>query len=171
MRALHLLFYRPGPDDHWVNHLVTAVAPPFSHCDMQFDNGAATSIYQNESVYIEAKSFSRHNYDRVSITLDEGELERVQTFCDRAYRAKVRFDPVGMILCATPLPRMASRRPTDRTFCSRYLLEALQTTGRPEFMRHDPTTTTPSALYKILREHGKEFIHVSEKRMERVLRQ
>jgi hypothetical protein len=62
------------------------------------------------------------------------------------------------------------RCPAGRTFCSRYLLEALQTTGRPEFIRHDPTTTTPSALYKILREHGKEFIHVSEKRMERALR-
>jgi hypothetical protein len=133
--------------------------------------GSNRSIYQKVCVYIEAKSFSRNNYDSISIILDDGELERVQTFCDRAYRAKVRVDPFGLILCATPLPRMTSCRPTDRTFCSRYLLEALQTTGRPEFMRHDPTTTTPSALYKILREHGKEFIHVSEKRMERVLRQ
>lgn len=172
MRALHVLFYRPDADDRWLNKLVIAVSPPFSHCDLQLDNGMATSIYQDESVYIERKNFTRINYERISIALDEAEYARVVAFCEHAHRTGVVFDPVGMVLSSVPLaaPWVAARRPADRTFCSRYLLEALQATGRPEFTRHSPATTTPSALYRILKEHGKEFIHISEKRMANVFK-
>lgn len=171
MRALHVLFYRPDPGDQWLNKLVVAVAPPYSHCDLQFDNGMATSIYQNESVYVERKNFSRLNYDRISIAVDEGEYDRVVSFCARAHRQEVAFDPVGMVLSSVPLvaPWAASRQPAGRTFCSRYILEALQATGRPEFLKHTPATTTPSGLHRILKEHGRDFIHISEKRMAQVL--
>ncbi len=168
MRALHVLFYRPCADDHWLNRLVTTVAPPFSHCDLQFDDGLATSVYQRESVYMETKSLSRDNYERVSIAIDEGEHERIRDFCTRAHRDQVVFDPLGMALCVVPRAARLREAPLGRTFCSRYILEALQQTGRPEFAAHDPACTTPSALYRMLKEYGREFIHIPEKRLQRL---
>ena len=171
MRALHVLFYKPSADDHWLNRLVTTVAPPFSHCDLQFEDGMATSVYQRETVYMESKSLSRDNYERVSIAIDEGEHERIRDFCVRAHRAKVEFDPLGMALCAMPrgAAKLRGEPPLDRTFCSRYVMEALQQSGRAEFLEHDAATMTPSALYKMLKEYGRDFIHIPEKRMQRLV--
>lgn len=169
MRALHVLFYRPTAEDHWLNRLVTTVAPPFSHCDLQFEDGMATSVYQRETVYMESKSFSRDNYERVSIAIDEGEYERIRDFCTEAHRNKVEFDPLGMALCAMPRAARLREPPPNKTFCSRYVMEALQQSGRAEFLPHDPTCMTPSALYRMLKEYGREFIHIPEKRLQRLL--
>jgi hypothetical protein len=168
MRAIHVVFYRPSADDHWLNHAVTRFAPPYSHCDLQFDTGVATSIYQNECVYMQPKTFSRANYDRVSFTLDETEYERVFNFCKAACDRKVRFDMLGM-LCST-LPFVV-RSPQNATFCSRYVLEALQQSGNPKFSNHRPMTTTPSSLHDALNGLTSNFIHIPDIRISKLVGQ
>lgn len=164
MRAVHVYFYRPSPDDHWLNHAVTRIAPPYSHCDLQFENELATSVYQHEAVYLERKTFSRVNYDCLSLTLDEAEYARVFNFCHSAHQRKVGFDLLGM-LCS-PLP-MRLRSPPHVTFCSRYVLEALQQAGRPALAPFDATTMTPSNLHKTLSSINKSnFIHIPSKRIQ-----
>ena len=165
MRAIHVLFYKPEAEDHWINHLVTAVSPPYSHCDMQFDDGTATSIYQNESVYMQKKNFSRTNYARISFTLNDAEYNRVKKFCDKAHTDKIKFDMLGMLCSSLPI---GIRHPPDKTFCTRYILEALHQSGRLDLQLIDPLTTPPSTLYNSLRELGNGFIHVPEVRMQRL---
>ena len=165
MRAIHVLFYKPSAGDHWINHLVTSLSPPFSHCDLQFDDGTATSVYQWEAVYMEKKNFTRLNYERISITLDDHEYQQVWEFCQAAFKAQVRFDMIGMALSRIPI---GLRKPSDRTYCSRYVIEALQKSGRAEFNKLNPLTTSPSTLHTALDATGKGFIHISEARMKRL---
>ena len=162
MRAVHVLFYRPQLDDHWLNHLVTTFNPPFSHCDIQFDDEVASSIYQNETVYMCKKSFSRLNYERISFIVSELEFNAIYDFCERSCKDMVRFDPMGMVGTFIPFYYL---RPAQRTFCSRYVCEALQASGRAEFEHLSPARTTPSHLYSVLSGQNKSFIHVGQKRL------
>lgn len=168
MRAVYVHFYRPGPGDHWLNHAVTKVSPPYSHCDLQFDNQVATSIYQNETVYMQRKTFSRLNYDCISLTLNEAEYARVFNFCLDAHQRKVGFDLLGM-MCST-LP-VGVRSPPHVTFCSRYVLEALQQSGHGGFAGHCALTMTPSNLYRILEPLPFSFLHIPEKRIQNMISQ
>lgn len=163
MKSLHVLFYKPDPGDHWLNHLVTALSPPFSHCDLQFADGTATSIYQNEPVYMHNKGFSRLNYEIHSVAVTEEEHHRALSFCKRHHENKTSFDGLGMILSMSPLS--LNRCPRNKTFCSRYVTEALKATGRDEFMGMDPCRTTPSSLYRILYRQNKGFLHLPDSRM------
>jgi len=162
MRAVHVLFYRPQPDDRWLNHLVTTINPPFSHCDIQFDDEVASSVYQNETVYMCKKSFSRLNYERLSFSVSESEFNAMYKFCEQSCRSMVRFDPLGMVGTFIPFYFL---RPANRTFCSRYVCEALQASGRAEFQDLSPARTTPSDLHKKLSGQNKSFIHVGQKRL------
>lgn len=162
MRTIHVLFYTPSSEDFWLNHLVTMFDPPFSHCDIQFEDGTASGVYQGETVYWEKKSFSRQGYTRMSLAVDEQEYQKVWKFCRETFVSKISFDPMGMAMSISPIPL---RKPATRTFCSRYILEALQKTGRPEFTQHNPCLISPSGLHAILKETGKGFLDVSEKRM------
>ena len=162
MRAVHVLFYAPVADDVLLNHIVTAFDPPYSHCDIQFEDGFASSVYQFEDVYWEKKNFSRLNYARISLALEEAEYARVRSFCVQSHNEHHAFDLWGMLLSKMPI---AIRRPSRRTFCSRYVLEALQQSGRPEFAAHDPVLASPSSLHALLSGTGKSFLHVSEKRL------
>ena len=116
MRAVHVLFYHPQADDHWMNHLVVTFSPPYSHCDIQFEDGVASSIYQNETVYLQQKSFSRLNYHRESICVTEDEYARIRAFCEGAHANKVAFDLSGMLLSFSPVPKFKF---SHKTFCSR----------------------------------------------------
>lgn len=166
MRAVHVLFYRPQVDDHWLNHLVTFVSPPYSHCDIQFDDGVASSIYQNESVYMQSKSFSRLNYFRLSLTMTDEEYARVYAFCKRAHEAKVGFDLPGMMF--SYMMPMYTYRPANKTFCSRYVWEALQASGRREYQNINPARMSPSRLHNELVARNVSFLHVPERRMLRI---
>jgi hypothetical protein len=165
MRAIHVLFYSPQPDDHWLNHLVTYFSPPYSHCDLQFEDGTASSIYQNESVYLERKSFSRLNYHRVSLSVTDAEYSQILHFCQRAHQTAVGFDFTGMVMAYLPY---SPRQPPDKTFCSRFIAEALQQTGRQEFLAARPASITPSGLHALLTATNKGFLHVSEARLQRM---
>lgn len=166
MRAVHVLFYKPQADDFWLNHVVVAFSPPYSHCDIQFDDGIASSVYQNEAVYMEAKKFSRLNYERVSLTFTDDEYARIFKFCETSYRTRVGFDLTGMLCAYLP---WRSRMPTDKTFCSRYICEALNESHRDEFVKLDPSSVTPSSLHTKLAENNRRFIDVSAGRMRQLL--
>jgi hypothetical protein len=165
MRAVHVLFYQPQSDDHWLNHVVTRLSPPYSHCDIQFDDEVASSIYQNETVYMHKKSFSRLNYHRISLTFTEEEYWKIYSFCEHSCKLLVKFDPMGMVGSYIPFYYF---QPKDRTFCSRYVTEALQASGRPAFMSLSPARITPSQLHSILQQTHASFLHIPDKRMAKI---
>ena len=165
MRALHVLFYRPQQDDHWINHLVSFFSPPFSHCDIQFEDGLASSIYSNESVYLQKKRFSRHNYERISLTLSDDEYAMVHEFCMKAHSDKVAFDHAGMLMSYFPL---GSIRRSGRTYCSRYIAEALKASRRDDFKDVRAGTMSPSGLYQLLKDQHRSFVFVAENRLDQL---
>ena len=161
MRAVHILFYRPSKDDHWLNNLVSSISPPYSHCDIQFENDIASSIYQNECVYMCKKTFSRLNYERISLTVTDQEYHNMLEFCEKKCSNQTGFDVYGMIGCFIPFYNFT---PSNKTFCSRYVVEALQS-GRSEYDTLTSHKTSPSVLYKFLVAKNKSFIHIPEKRI------
>lgn len=166
MRSLDIVFYRPSPDDHWLNHLVSFASPPYSHCDLRFDDGTVTSIYQNETVFHEQKSLSRKNYEWLSLTLTDDEMDEVRAFCDRSLLSSVGFDRVGMFLSYLPVPLWHS---PNRTFCSKYIWQALQASRRKEFQTCSAGNMTPSRIYNALLAIDKTFLNISEKRLYQML--
>lgn len=162
MRSLSVVFYRPVQSDHWLNHLVSFMNPPYSHCDLLFDDGTATSIYQNETVYQQKKTFSRKEYEWQSLTFTEDEMLKIRTYCNQCHIQKVQFDFWGMLFSYLPYnPRYHK----DKTFCSRFVWEALQKSNRPEFTHKDATSMTPSRIFYALDAMQKTFLDVSSKRL------
>ena len=166
MPLIHAFFYAPNDTDNILNRVVTTYDPPYSHCDIQFDDGISSFMYQNEAVYMEAKKFSRLNYERVSLTFTDDEYARIFKFCETSYRTRVGFDLTGMLCAYLP---WRSRMPTDKTFCSRYICEALNESHRDEFVKLDPSSVTPSSLHTKLAENNRRFIDVSAGRMRQLL--
>ena len=162
MRTLNVVFYKPKPDDVWLNKLVSFMSPPYSHCDLLFDDGVACSIYQNECVYQEKKTLSRKEYVWLSLTFTEDELLKIRAFCDKCHKERVDFDFLGMLLSYLPY---SPRNVSDKTFCSRFVWEALQQSGRPEFLSHNATTMTPSRIFNVIENTNKNFLNASFKRL------
>jgi hypothetical protein len=165
MRAVHVLFYRPQTDDHWINHLVSFFSPPFSHCDIQFEDGLASSIYSRESVYLQQKRFSRLNYERISLTMTDDEYAQVMAFCKQAHSTKVQFDLPGMLMSYMP---MGSVRREGLTYCSRYIAEALQASLRKDFSNMRTGAVSPSSLYRTLKEQHRSFVYVAANRLDQL---
>jgi hypothetical protein len=164
MRAVHVLFYRPQADDHWINHLVSFFSPPFSHCDIQFEDGMASSIYNQESVYLHPKRFSNLNYERISLAMSDDEYGQVFAFCKQAHAAKVQFDLPGMLMSYLPT---GSMRREGHTYCSRYIAEALQASQRKDFTDVRTGAVSPSSLYRLIKEQHRGFVYVAENRLDR----
>lgn len=161
MRAIHVLFYKPSSDDHWLNSVVSAISPPYSHCDIQFDDDTASSIYQNETVYMYKKTFSRLNYERISLSVSDQEYAKIFKFCETNCKKQTKFDLYGMIGSFVPFYMF---QPAEKTFCSRYIVEALQASGRSEFLEVNSIKSSPSTLHRFLSSINKSFIHIPEKR-------
>ena len=165
MRQIDIVFYKPRTDDQWLNHLVAFMSPPYSHCDLRFDDGVVTSIYQNEPVYQEYKSLSREGYEWVSLAFSDSEYDAIRRFCDASYHNGVMFDYVGMFLSYLPY---SPRTSPDTTFCSKFIWDALQQSKREEFVSRRSASMTPSRIFRVLESTNKAFLHVSEKRLQRL---
>ena len=71
-------------------------------------------------------------------------------------------------VCHIVFGLLSTQGPSGKTFCSRYIAEALKQSGRPEFSSLEPLCTTPSGLHGVLFSTNKVFIDVSEARMKRL---
>jgi hypothetical protein len=175
-----LMFYKPQPEDHYFNHIVAAMSGPFSHVEIVFpsytrqqqrgklahteaDAGSrvlfGSSIFQNQTVFFRPKSYSRAGYTSLGIRLNRHQHNALLAFCTHAAQAGVRFDGYGMLRAALPLV-FAPHDPT-KTFCSKYVTDALQYAGVPEASDLDGRTTTPSSLYEHIRSNMKQYSIVS----------
>lgn len=152
MPLIHALFYTPNPKDHITNHLVTRFDAPFSHCDVQFEDGMASSVYQGETVYWKHRGFKKPGYTRVTMSVDQAGYNKAYQLCKDRSERKMKFDAWGMYML--PLTRSADRQ--DYTFCSKHCTEILQVAGVRNAMGLDPNSMTPSALRRAL---GRTILH------------
>ena len=147
MPLIHAYFYVPTATDHMVNHLVTKWDPPYAHCDIQFEDGMASSIYQGEKVYWRKRGFQKPGYSRITLAVNQADYDRAYKLCRDRHATQMGFDAVGMYT----LPLMLRLWDRDRhTFCSKHCTEILQLAGVKAVSKLAPHSTTPSALRRAL---------------------
>ena len=157
MPLIHAYFYSPHETDHFVNHIVTSFDPPYSHCDVQFEDGMASSVFQGEKLYWRRRTFRKPGYSRITLSVDAQGYQRAYQMCVDRFAKEYTFDAIGMytLPLAPLMPVMMDR--SGRTFCSRHCAEVLQAAGVRSMRTIDPRTMTPSMLQRGLQ--GNAVIH------------
>jgi hypothetical protein len=148
MPLMHAFFYAPHSADHVLNHIVTAYDPPYSHCDIQFEDAMASSVYSGEKVYWRARGFKKPGYTRVTLSADRAAYSKAYALCADRSASGCSFDAVGMY--SLPLPHFLKAERDNHTFCSKHCTEVLQLAGVRSVAGLDPKTVTPSMLHRAL---------------------
>ena len=138
----------------------------------------SSSIYQGEKVsFNRQKTFANPGYVVHSMTVSSDQVHRMRHHVQKAHSTGVGFDKTGMYLAALPArvwrfglhpnntilccccygPQHGwhddvSPALQKRTFCSRYVTEVLRTGNVEAVDGVNPHITTPSKLYRILKE-------------------
>lgn len=168
--AIHVLFLEVAPTDPWLNRLTAAVGRRvhgrgFCHVEVcvphppsfgghQPEGYVSSSIYNGETVTSSSrKTFANPGYAVHTEVVGADRLRAIHDGISEATRQEVGFDGLGMYLAALPfaVPGLASN---SKTFCSRYVTELLQAAGvgGDAVQALDPRITTPSKLYKVLKD-------------------
>jgi hypothetical protein len=152
MPLIHAYFYIPNESDNWLNHLVTQWDPPYAHCDIQFQDGMASSVFRGEKVYWKTRRFSKPGYSRVTLGVNQAEYDRAYDLCRKRYSSAMEFDAVGML--SLPAATMIDTHRGTHTFCSKHCTEVLQAAGIRSVMNLTPRAMTPSALRRVLQDES-----------------
>lgn len=149
MPFIYAYFYAPSADDHVVNHIVTRWDPPYSHCDVQFEDGMASSLFQGENVYWRKRGFKKPGYIRITLAINNMEnYRKAYDLCKDRHAQGYAFDAIGMY--TLPLSSYVSFPREKYTFCSKHCTEVLQLAGVRAVQGLDPRSITPSALHRAL---------------------
>ena len=148
MPSMHVYFYTPMPSDHFLNHVVTRYDPPFSHCDVQFEDGMASSVYQHETVYWRKRKFTKPGYSKLSVQVSQSDYNRAYSLCHDRASTQFAFDAIGMY--TLPLPESMQYEREGFTFCSKHCTEVLQTANVRAVATLIAKSVTPSALQQAL---------------------
>jgi hypothetical protein len=149
---LMVLFYKPPPNDPFVNRAVAWVDGPYSHVEVVFPDGVATSIYAGESVFLHYRRFANPNYDIVSLSLSKDQMNKARKYCEKVFKEGVKFDGLGMYCARLPtLIRKTITSDTQKTtFCSKYVSNILKHIGVDGFQDVDPAAMSPSFVHRLL---------------------
>jgi hypothetical protein len=126
--------------------MVAFADPPYCHCELQFQDSDACSIYMGSPVVMKKRTFDDSHYTAVRLVVTETQSHRAKALCSQKVARGVRFSSMQMLVCVSTWH--ASDNP-DFTFCSKLVADVL--------VHADvlPSTTnchiTPSALYRLLR--------------------
>lgn len=147
MPVIRVWFYDPAGDKEGViNHLVARMDGPFCHCEVQFPDDHACTIYMGTQVVLKRRTFDPRAYTGVHLSCNQLQLEQARTFAQGQYDAGVCFSTVDMSLSLLPqiLPQTSSG-----TFCSKLCADILVAGGIL-----DAGTRThklsPSALHRLI---------------------
>lgn len=158
---LYLLFYKPSKGDPKLNHFVAFVDSPFCHVEIAIRKSVggggggdgqcdktmlASSIYQNQTVFLKPKTYDREGYISFAIEISVAQLYRIKSFCKHHTERKTPFSLHAMYAAYLPFQIIE----TDGTFCSKHVTQALQYARVPLADGINPALTTPSRLYKRL---------------------
>ena len=147
MDVIRVWFYNPTGDAEGIfNKLVAFADPPFSHCEMQFSDSHACSIYMGSTVVMKKREFDQNNYTLISLPANIDAVQRAYDICWQQQKQSIKFSSMQMLSCLKLWP---SKLNENSTFCSKLIVGVLIDA---EIL---PTTThraiTPSALYRLLK--------------------
>ena len=153
MPLIHTYFYAPNDTDHIINRIVTAYDPPFSHCDVQFEDTMASSIYSGEKVYWRKRGFKKPGYSRITLSADAPLYAKAYALCQERAERGVEFDAFNMYTLPL-LPAAYKKDRPNHTFCSKHCTEVLQLAGVRSVLDLDPKMVTPSMLFQVLQKNA-----------------
>ena len=148
MPLIHAYFYQPSASDHMLNHLVTRWDPPYAHCDIQFEDGMASSVFQGEKLYWRKRGFRKPGCSRVTLSVGQDSYDKAYKLCQDRHKTGTAFDAVGMY--SMPIAGLLRWNRPNHTFCSKHCTEILQLAGVKAVAGLQPHSTTPSALRRVL---------------------
>ena len=156
--TIRLCFYDPRQDaEGRLNHMVARADGPFCHCELQFGDGQAFTIYMQGKAVLRPRRFSSPNYTMISVPCTRKQEALCRTFAQEA-AGRVPFSTLRMVnaFCRLPSlvgggadPPSALAHAAHGSFCSELVAEALQAGGVLPLgvaARH----ATPSGLARLL---------------------
>jgi hypothetical protein len=149
-RQLTLAFYRPGPEDQsWMNRLVVWLSRnPYSHCELIFENGLATSIMHGENVFCKKRTFASAQYVFKGFNVSHATHEKIYQYACLQSNANIPFSTSAML---SPALGVKLQKTPGGTFCSKYIVEVLQHGGVPWALNLDADLCSPSSLFDALK--------------------
>lgn len=110
---------------------------------------SSTYPHSGECVtFNKSKTFANPGYVVHSICVNDQELVKIKKFISSSCSQKVKFDGGGMYLSV--LPFSVTSTDPGKTFCSKYITEALQAADLRCLKGVDSRIVSPTKLYKIL---------------------
>lgn len=97
-----LMFYTPPANDPVINRAVAWLDGPYSHVEVGFSDGMASSIFAGEKVFMHPRRFANPNYTTVGITASAEQVQRAREFCVQSSAMGIGFDGVGMYAAGLP---------------------------------------------------------------------
>ena len=103
MPVIRLWFYDPeGDREGWFNHMVAKLDGPFCHCELQFPNQEACTIYMGTNVVLKKRAFDPNAYTGVTINCNVTQLEQAYQFAVSQHKACTCFDTLAMSMALMP---------------------------------------------------------------------
>ena len=147
MPPLNVWFYNPVNDtEGMVNKVVAYADPPFCHCEIQFPDSQACSIYMGSTVTLKKRSFDRASYTLVCLYVPDEQVQHAYTLCSELHQRAVRFSSMQMLACLYPWQSGSSD--SKYTFCSKLITGVLVEAGI--LPMETKQAITPSALHRLL---------------------
>lgn len=147
MPNLRIWFYDPSSDTEGVvNKLVAYADPPYCHCELQFPDGSACSIYMGSSVLMKKRAFDTTSYTLIEVSASEEQVQHAYKSCIEARDLSIKFSSVQMLSCIYLWPSTSTNQ--KYTFCSKLIAKILVDAS----ILPDNTNVniTPSALHRLL---------------------
>ena len=149
MSLINVWFYEPNDDDKWLNTVVNRYDPPYSHCDIQFDNDKmASSVFRYENVYWRKRQFRKPGYKKITVSVSKEAYAKAYELCETRAKEKYEFDAINMVLL--PAAKWVGFERDKKTFCSKHCTEILQTAQLRAVEGAVPGQMTPTSLYNLL---------------------
>lgn len=172
---MQVLFLAPDSErDFFLNRLTARVGElvhgrGFCHVELKIPHPScggyvSTSIYNNETVCMnKSKSFANPGYTVHTFAVSKRQMDDIFRFVQASHDNRVAFDHIGMFCASLPfhVPRLGWKGGDEKTFCSKYVTDALQRGGVECVQGLDSRIVTPSKLYKVLTQNAKAGADVS----------
>lgn len=143
---LNVWFFRPSQESGIMNTMVAKIDGPYCHCELQFNDGVAVTVYMGTSVRMKARDFDNKFYDVVRVSCSVAQMKAAREEAERQFNDKrYVFDIWSASRTLLKLP--AGSAPYG-TFCSKLVVEILK---KARMLGPDvKTSITPSHLYRVL---------------------
>jgi hypothetical protein len=127
VKQIILAFYNPGKDDpSWVNRLVVLCSKyPYSHCELVFNDGLATSIMAGGTVFCKLRSFANPNYILQGFNVTAHQHDTMYQYALDQSRKAIPFS--NRLMLAPVLGSLvAPKYNVCGTFCSQHIVKVLR---------------------------------------------